>query len=1125
MNRTSLQSKFRFARFGVLAAVVVLATGMMAVWLKAGTPSPGAPHNSQPQASEPTKYSQKMFQEMRWRNIGPYRAGRTRALAGVPSQPNVFYMGGVDSGVWKSDDYGETWEPIFDDQPTGSIGAIAVADSDPNIIYVGCGEGLPRPDLAIGDGMYKSTDAGKTWTHLGLRDAQQIPAVAIDPKDPNRVFVAVLGHPYGANAERGIYRSTDGGATFTKVLGRDDDTGGNDVEIDPKNPNIVFASLWSTRQGPWEDANTYNKVGGLYKSTDGGTTWNPVTKGLPDDVGQVDVTIFPANPKRMYATVASLRGGVMIMRSDDGGDSWTRATTDARPAARIGGGDLPVPKVDPKNPDVLYTTSTVTWRTTDAGKTWTGIRGAPGGDDYQNIWINPNHPEIIELVSDQGALVSSNWGRTWSSWYNQPTAQVYHVVADNGFPYRVCGGQQDSGSLCISSRGNDGEITFRDWHPVGTIEYGYSVPDPMNPNIIYGSGRTDVTKYDWITGQVQKITPIVQASTKFRSVRTQPLIFSPVDKRTLYYGANVLFKTTDGGHAWTQISGDLTREKPGTSPSLGKMGLDASGNPANGIDAHRGVIYSIAPSFKDVNTIWVGTDDGNIQVTHDAGKSWKNVTPPEMEPWSKVTQLVASHFDDLTAYASVSRFRVDDIHPYIYGTHDGGKTWKLLATGIADGAAVDVVREDSVNKNLLFAGTENAVWVSFDAGMNWQSLQLNLPHTANRDLWLKDSDLIVATHGRGFWILDDITPLRQLAKIESAAVLFQPETAYRIRRDTNTDTPLPPETPTGQNPPDGAIIDYYLPQASNGAVTLEIFDAAGKLVRRYASTDKPEFDVNELEATLGVPTYWVRPPRVLSAEGGMHRWIWDIHYELLSGGGGRGGGANYPISAVPHDTPREPMGPRAAAGAYTVKLTADGKTFSQLLTVKMDPRVKATGPELALENSAELKIAADMKHGAETVASVRSLQADLKAIAPQTGALGDAITALNKKMVAIAGEAPVAGGGGRGGRGAGGGGGGGRGRGGAAADTAPTFTQVSGELSALYGLIDSADAAPTAAQSAQLAQLDATYTKLMAQWTAIKTKDVPALNEQQKKAGLPTLEIKSVALPRMRLDSPYDALP
>jgi len=780
-----------------------------------------------------------------------------------------------------------------------------------------------------------------------------------------------------------------------------------------------------------------------------------------------------------------------------------------------------VVRFDPKNPQIIYSASIVCWKSTDGGKTWDGWRGAPGGDDYQNIWINPNHPEIILLVSDQGALVSANWGRTWSSWYNQPTAQIYHVVADNGFPYRVCGGQQDSGSVCISSRGNDGEITFRDWHPVGTIEYGYSVPDPMNPNIIYGAGRTDVTRYDWVTGQVRRITPIVQNAGKFRAERTQPLIFSPVDKHTLYYAANFLFKTIDGGHSWTQISPDLTREKPGAPASLGNMAKDASGNPVLGVDAHRGAIYSIAPSFKDINTIWIGTDDGNIQVTHDAGKTWKNVTPPEMEPWSKVTQLVASHFDDLTAYASVSCFRVDDIHPYIYATHDGGKTWKLMANGIVDGAAVDVVREDSVNKNLLFAGTENAVWVSFDRGANWQSLQLNLPHTANRDLWIHDADLIVATHGRGFWILDDITPLRQLsAETENAATLFKPEIAYRVRRDTNTDTPLPPETPAGTNPPDGAIIDYYLPHTSTGAVTLEIFDSVGKLVRRFASTDKPEFDVNELEATLGVPTYWVRPPQVLSAEEGMHRWVWDIHYEPLVGGGGRGGGgANYPISAVPHDTPREPKGPRAAAGNYTVKLTAEGKTVSQQLVVKMDPRVKALPGEFTLQNNAELKIAADLKRSAETLASARALQTDLKAIAAQpAGALTDAITALNKNLVTIAGELPTQGGG-RGGRG------GGAGRGAAAVATiSPTFPQVSNELSAVYGLIDSADSAPTAAQSAQLTELDATLTKLMAQWTQIKTKDVPGLNDQLKKAGLPTLEIKTAALSPMRLDSPYNAI-
>jgi photosystem II stability/assembly factor-like uncharacterized protein len=1062
----------RFTRFGV-ATVLILA----AVYVTLGA----APTKAQ-------QYPETSFQEMRWRNIGPYRGGRTRALAGVPSQPNVFYIGSVGGGVWKSDDFGDTWTPIFDDQDTGSIGAIAVAASDPNIIYVGCGEGLPRPDLAVGDGMYKSTDAGKTWTHLGLHDAQQIANIAVDPRDPNKLFVAVLGHPFGPNPERGIYRSTDGGSTFTKILGRDDNTGGSDVEIDPSNPSVVYASLWSTRQGPWEDGNTYNGLGGVFKSTDGGDTFKPLTNGLPDGVIQVDIAIAPSNSNRVYATVAAGRG-VTIYRSDDAGDSWKRATTDPRPAMRIGGGDLPVPKVDPKNPDVLYTTSTVTWRSEDGGSTWTGIRGAPGGDDYQNIWINPNNPDIIFLVSDQGALISENYGRTWTTWYNQPTAQLYHVVADNGVPYRVCAGQQDSGSLCLSSRGNDGEITFRDWHPVGVIEYGYAVPDPLNPDIIYGAGRSDVTKYDWITGQVQKITPIALTSPKYRTDRTQPLIFSPKDPHIIYFAANYVFKTVDGGHSWQTISPDLTREHPGLPASVGEMAKNTPG-----ADAHRGVIYALAPSFNDVNTIWAGTDDGNIQVTRDGGKTWKNVTPAGLEPWSKVTQLVASRFDEQTAYASVSRFRVDDLHPYVYRTHDGGKTWQLIVSGIADHAAVDSVREDPVRKHLLFAGTENAVWVSFDDGDHWQSLQLNLPHTSMRDLWIHDHDLIVATHGRGFWILDDITPLEQLtdAAEKSDAYLYKPESAYRYRRDTNTDTPLPPETPAGENPPDGAIINYSLGHAPSGPVTLEIFDATGKLVRRVASTDKPEFDQSELERTLGVPTYWVRPPHVLSAEPGMHRWVWDIHYAPLATER-----HDYPISAVPHDTPREPLGPRAVPGTYTVKLTVDGHTFSAPLIIKKDPRVKATQPDLVLEASAELRIADAMSKGSETIEKVHALQADLKKLSGQAnGAVADAITALDKQAAAVAGQA---------GGGFGGGGGGGAGAGAAAA---MTLARLDDEFGTLFASVDSADAAPTMPQNEALQELNTEFTKLMAAWTKLKTQDVPALNQQLQKAGLPAIEVK-----------------
>ena len=1062
-----------------------------------------------PAAAQPQQSSQSPFSEMRWRNIGPYRGGRTRAAAGVPSQPNVFYIGSVGGGVWKTDDFGETWDPIFDDQDTGSIGAIAVAPSDPNIIYVGCGEGLPRPDLAVGDGMYKSTDAGKTWTHIGLEDAQQIANIAIDPRNPNRVFAAVLGHPYGPNETRGIYLSTDGGANWKKVLGRDENTGGNDVQIDPSNPRVVFASLWSTRQAPWEDGNSYNGPGGLFKSTDGGENWKPVTNGLPEGIIQVDIAIAPGDSKRVYASVAFARG-VQIFRSDDSGDSWTRATTDLRPAQRIGGGDLPVPKVDPKNPDTLYTTSTVTWRTRDAGKSWTGIRGAPGGDDYQNMWINPNNGDIILLVSDQGALVTVNGGRTWTSWYNQPTAQVYHAVADNGFPYRVCSGQQDSGSVCVSSRGNDGEITFRDWHPVGVIEYGYAVPDPLNPNVIYGAGRTDVTRYDWITGQVQRITPIPLGSAKYRAERTQPLIFSPIDHRTMYYAANVLFKSIDHGQSWSEISPDLTREKPGIPASVGHMADSTAGS-----DAHRGAIYAIAPSFTDINTIWVGTDDGQIQVTHDGGKNWKNITPEGMEPWSKVTQIVASRFDAQSAYASVSRFRVNDLHPYIYRTHDGGKTWKLIANGIAQNAAADTVREDPVRKGLLFAGTENAVWFSTNDGDSWQSLQLNLPHTANRDLWIHDSceltagitmnerqgcarDLIVGTHGRGFWILDDISPLEQMtdAVANSDAHLFKPETAYRYRRSTNSDTPLPPETPAGENPPDGAIIDYYLAHAPSGPVTLDIVDSTGKAVRHYSSDDKPEFDYNELERTLGVPTYWVRKPRVLSAAPGGHRWIWDMHYPPMEAGR-----RDYPISAVPHDTPPEPGGPRAAPGIYTAKLTVNGKSYTQTFVVKLDPRVKTAPAAIAEQTAMERHIQDAIHKGVEVTAAARALQSDLTKLSGQSGAVAEAITALDKKIVAVAGDAQA----GRGGRGGGGGGGG---RGGAAGEQPENLARLDGEYSTIYGSIDSADMPATAPQKEALAHLDAEMAKLMAAWTQIKTVDVPALNQQLKAAGQQPVTVK-----------------
>src|SRR5438874_2068777 len=742
------------------------------------------------------RFSPDLFRSLHWRSIGPFRGGRTRAVAGVPSQPNVFYIAQVNGGVWKTDDYGRTWTPIFDDQPTGSIGCIAVAASDANIVYVASGEGLQRPDLSVGDGIYKSTDAGKTWRHLGLREGQQIPALAIDPHNPDRLFAAVLGPHYSANPERGIFRSTDGGATWEKVLYKDENTGGSDVEIDPLNPDVIYAGMWQSRLGPWEDNNAFPGTnGGLFKSSDGGSTWRKLTKGLPDDLVQVNVTIAPSQTKRLYAALSTTKpteygtdSGLGFYRSDDAGETWARVTNDPRAAMKIGGGDLPIARVDSKDPDVVYVTGIVTARSSDGGKSWMSLRGAPGGDDYQNLWINPENPKIILLVGDQGTVVTVNGGETWESWYNQPTAQMYHAITTNGFPYKICGGQQESGSVCISSRGNDGEITYRDWHPVGVIEYGYVAPDALDADVVYGAGRNEVSRFHGNTGQTENVTPI-PIRDGFRADRTEPIMFSPVDPHLLYYASNVLFATRDGGHIWLQISKDLTRENPGMPASVGDL---ASLNKKAG--KQRGAIYALAPSFRDVNTIWAGTDDGLVWITRDGGKNWTNITPPELTPWSKITQISASHFDDQTAYVSVSRFRIDDQKPYIYRTTDGGKTWKLIVSGLPENSPANTLREDSERKGLLFAGTENAVWVSFNNGETWQSLQLNLPHTSMRDLWIHDTDLIVATHGRGFWVLDDIASLRQFGPetAHETVHIFKPAPAYRVRRSIYTDYTIPP---------------------------------------------------------------------------------------------------------------------------------------------------------------------------------------------------------------------------------------------------------------------------------------------------------------------------------------------
>lgn len=888
-----------------------------------------------PLSSFAQSYPSDYFKALQWRNIGPHRGGRTVGACGVPSQPNVFYIGVNNGGVWKSTDYGRTWNPIFDAMPTGSVGDVAVSESNPNVVWAACGEGIQRPDLSIGDGVYKSTDAGKTWTNMGLHDGQQIGGIIIDPNNENRIFVAVLGHPYGPNKERGVYRSIDGGKTWEQVLYKDENTGAVQVSFDPNNPNIIYADMWAGRQGPWENGQWNGPESGLFKSTDGGNTWKKLTKGLPttqQGLGRIGFAIAPTNSNRLYATVDAGRYGG-VYRSDDAGESWYLLSNDGRYWGR--GSDFAEIKVDPTNADIVYSANVVTWKSTDGGKNWNAFRGAPGGDDYHRIWINPKNPKIILIAVDQGGIVTVNGGETFSSWYNQSTAQFYHVSTDNAFPYNVYGGQQESGSVGIASRGNDGQITFREWHPVGVEEYGYVAADPLDPNIIYGG---KITRYDKRTGQTQNIAPEVVRSGKYRFLRTAPVVFSPIDPTTLYFAGNVIFKTKTGGQKWEVISPDLSREVWDIPASVGIYTTEELKKMPR-----RGVVYTVAPSYKDINTIWAGTDDGLIHVTKDGGKKWTNTTPAAITSWSKISLIEASHFDVNTAFAAVNRIRCDDMQPYIYKTNDGGKTWKLIVNGLPTNGPINAVREDPVRKGLIFAGSENAVYVSFDEGEHWQSLRLNMPATSIRDLVIKDDDLVLGTHGRGFWILDDITPLRQLTTTSLQTQLFQPQTAIRVRWNMNTDTPLPQEEPAGSNPPDGAIINYFLADDAKGGVKLEIKDAQGNSIRTYSSNDTL-YTIPK----SNTPDYWIREQQILSGKAGAHRFLWDMHHTPLNEP------AAYPIAAIYKNTAPDFTSPWVMPGVYTATLTVNGKTFSKQFRVKMDPRVKT--PLAALQQQYNLSL-------------------------------------------------------------------------------------------------------------------------------------------------------------------------
>lgn len=905
-----------------------------------------------------SQVNESAFSALKWRMIGPHRGGRTVGAVGVPQQPTVFYIGVNNGGIWKTTDLGRTWNPIFDEQSTGSIGDVAVAPSDPNILYAGSGEGLQRPDLSVGNGMYRSGDAGKTWQWLGLKEVQQIGGLAIHPADPNTVFVAALGHPYGPNPERGVYRTSDGGKTWTKSLYIDENTGAIQVCFDPQDPDIVYADMWAGRQGPWENGAWNGKNSGLFKSTDGGKTWRKLTNGLPttdQGLGRIGFCIAPSDSKRMYATVdAGKEGG--IYRSDDGGENWKRIQSDNRFWGR--GSDFAEIKVDPKNADIVYSANVVTWKSVDGGYNWKAFRGAPGGDDYHRIWINPNDPKIILIASDQGAIVTVNGGETFSSWYNQPTAQFYHVSTDNAFPYNVYGSQQESGSVGIASRGNDGAITFREWHPVGVEEYGYVAVDPLNENIIYGG---KISRFDKRTGQVQNISPQLTRPGKYRFLRTAPVLFSPIDKKTMYFAGNVLFKTTSGGKSWDVISPDLSREAWDIPASVGIYT-----NAEMKTMPRRGVIYTIAPSFKDINTIWCGTDDGLIHLTRDGGKHWTNVTPPAISSWSKVSLMEASHFDNNTAYAAVNRIRCDDMKPHIYKTTDGGKSWQEIVNGLPEDP-INAVREDPTTKGLLYAGSERAVYFSLDDGAHWQSLRQNMPATSIRDLVIKHDDIVVGTHGRSFWILDNINPLRQLSREKwKDHHLYTPQTATRVRWSMYTDTPLPQEEPAGENPPDGAIIDYYLSNQV-AEVQLDIFSkekTGPVLIRHYSSKDT----LYEVGA-VNIPLYWIRPEQLLSSDAGHHRFCWDMRYQPLNVP------PSYPIGANYMNTAPEPTAPWVMPGNYNIRLTVDGKTMEKEITVRMDPRVKTPFSDLQWQHDLSLSCYQKRKAGMDLLKMISEYRA------------------------------------------------------------------------------------------------------------------------------------------------------
>jgi len=1044
-----------------LAVVVTLLASLSFV------PVPGCAQG--PSAS----YDQSFFNGMKWRLIGPFRGGRVLAVTGVTGEPSVYYFGGVAGGVWRSSDGGANWTPIFDQESISSIGAIAVADSDPNVIYVGTGEACIRGNISYGDGVYKSTDRGKTWTNVGLRDSRHIGAIVVHPKNPDIAFVAALGHAYGPNAERGIFRTTDGGKTWQKVLYKDDRTGGIDVVFDPENSNVLYASLWQVQRTPWS-LSSGGPGSGLYKSTDGGATWKRLEgHGLPEGIlGRIGVSVSGADSNRVYALIEAKQGG--IYRSDDAGDTWTRVNDDERYRQRAW--YFTHIFADPKSVDTIYVLNTGLFKSTDGGKTFNLLPARHG--DHHGLWIDPEDPDRLINGNDGGATISLDGGHTWTMQNNQPTAQFYHIIDDHQWPYYLYGTQQDNSSVAIATYDDSGVIGRWDWFDYGG-ETGFVAPDPRDPNIIYSGNEGSIFRFDRRTRQDQDVSiwPLdvsghAAKDLEYRYNWTSPLIISPNDPSTIYSANNRLFRSRDRGMSWEAISPDLTRnDKSKQQPSGGPITLDITSV------EYYDTIFAVAESPQQKDLLWVGTDDGLIQLSRDGGKNWTNVTPKSLPEWSLISLIEPSPFNAGTAYVAVDRHKLNDFRPYILKTHDYGKTWTAITTGIPAGYFVHAVREDSQRKGLLYAGTERGIFVSFDDGGHWQSLQLNLPSTPITDLVVHENDLAVATNGRSFWVLDDLMPLRELSsQLEPAGMhLYKPVPAIRLHFPENVDR----RRPVGQNPPPGAIIDYYFKSKPEDEVTLDILDSHSQVVRHYSNKEKkiaeqpPEWPDQE------------KPLEVIPAEAGMNRFPWDLRYDA-------------PVK-IPDAfyAGIGPQGPLAVPGTYQVKLTVGGQSQTQPLELRPDPRAKdVTAADLQKEFDLSMKIHDANNRLHLAVNQIRELRGELDTLrkwagdSPQAQPVVAAAKQLDQKMTPIEEELIQV-------------------KMKSSEGNLNVPNKLNEALDSLSHSEDSADSAPSAQMYQVFDLLNRRLDTQLAQWQEILSKDLPALNQLMHSQAMPSLQAPS----------------